>query len=332
MVVGFGFKVGGEMEFMVFGEGWLRDILGAAGVPGETKEKVRRRLSSPAGMEGGGLVEEWKVIDRLLKKGRTGEALERAMGTVARTAEDLRELLGDGADTIERPFSPFLVKGKEVRAVLHPREDIDRLARSGDEFDMIRALELINDARRLLASWGAEVWGKRPLKLIPRLEEDVDGLRRTQAELPEEDEYLEVDPEKEIELADRFATMATRFAQDLLRLHILNAGNPEVRLRFSLLWNNVAQLEEDGDVQAAALEALQVLEEAFELAGMGGGETLEKVDMLYGVFSDAEELRSAVNSLSNISSDGGTIASREEGRAYIEAIRRALADMGLEPV
>ncbi len=319
------------MELMGFGEGWLGEILGAARVSGEIRDKVRSRISSLEEGGKGRLEAEWKTIDGLLEKGRTGEALEEAMGTVAWLAGELHEMLGDGAAVLERPFSPFLIKDSEVRAVLHPSRDVHEMARSRDELDVMRALELINDARRLLASWGAGSWGRKPHELIPRLEEDVEGLRRTYAELPGDEGLGGEDLEKEIELADRFATMATRFAHDLMELHALNAVNPEVRMRFEILWDNVKQLEEEGDVQAAALEALQVLEEGFEMAGMGGGDTLEKIDMLYDFFSEVEELRSAVDRLTEVLRDGRESIGGEEGRSYIDAIGRALSDMRLKP-
>ncbi len=319
------------MEFTVFGEGWLGEILGAAGVSGAIREKVRDVLASLAEGERGAVEAEWKSVDRMLKKGRVAEALGQALGTVSRTAEELRSLLGREAAVLERPFSPFLVRAGEVRAVLHPPEDVRELARSGDELDTLRALVLINGARRLLVSWGAEVGGKKPRRLIPRLEKDVEDLRRMQAELPGEDEFGEEDDlEREMELADRFASTATRFARDLMELHVSNTAHLEVRRRFEILWNNVLQLAEDGDMESASLEALQVLEEAFELAGMGGGDTLERVDMLYGFFGEVEGLRRAVDRLAAISRDGEGSMGAEEGRACIEAIRGALADMGLE--
>ncbi len=316
---------------MVFGDGWLGEVISAAGVSREIREKVRSRMSSLDKKGKGGLAAEWRGIDGMLREGRTGEALERALGSVARVAEGLREVLGDDAAALERPFSPFLIRGREVRAVLYPPKDLRELTRSRDELEEMRALELINDARRLLASWGAEAWGEKARALIPRLEVDAEGLRRTYAELPGEDGLEGEDFEKEMELADRFATMATRFARDLMKLHSLNACNPEVRRRFEILWGNVVRLEEDGEVQAAALEALQVLEEALELAGMGGGETLEKIDMLNDFFGEVDDLRGAVYRLTDVSRDAGESVGMEEGRGYIEAIRRALSDMDLNP-
>ncbi|MBC7229556.1 MAG: hypothetical protein H5T74_04085 [Actinobacteria bacterium] len=317
------------MEFTVFGEGWLGEILGAAGVSGAIRERVRNALASLAEGERGAVEAEWKSIDRMLKKGRLAEALGLALETVSRTAGELRALLGQEAAVLERPLSPFLIGGGEVRKVLYAPEDVRELARSGDELDALRALVLINGARRLLVSWGAGVGGKKPRRLIPRLEKDVEDLRRMQAELPGEDEFGE-DLEREMEFADRFASTATRFARDLMELHVSNTAHPEVRRRFEILWNNVLQLAEDGDMESASLEALQVLEEAFELAGMGGGDTLEKVDLLYGFFSEVEGLRRAVDRLTAISRDGEGSMGAEEGRACIEAIRGALADMGLE--
>jgi hypothetical protein len=141
-----------------------------------------------------------------------------------------------------------------------------------------------------------------------------------------------MDIDREMEEADRFATMATRFARDLMDLHLLNAANPEVKMRFRLLWETVRLLRQDGDIPAAAFEALQVFEEAMGLAGLGGGELLQRVDLLYDIFSDAEELRRAADHLVSISRNGEGSIRPEEGRAYIDTMESALGDIGLQVV
>ncbi len=171
--------------------------------------------------------------------------------------------------------------------------------------------------------------GEEPLELIHRLEQDLEELRKSQAAFQDSEYGEEENIEKEIEQADRFATMATRFARDLLELHLLNAANPEVGMRFVLLWETVKQLRDDGDIPAAAFEALQVLEEALGLAGLGGGELLQRVDLLYDIFSDAEELRKAADHLVSVSRDGDGVIHPEEGRMYIETMESALGDIGL---
>jgi hypothetical protein len=318
------------MDDLLFGEGWLGGLLKVSSVKPDVKDVVRERVQalSPAG--DGGWAKEWGVIGDLLRKEEVGKALEKAMGSLYATIEILSETLAEKASVLEKPFSPFLIKSGEIRKILHPREDIGELAASKDDLDAVISLEMINDARRLLASWGADVWGEGPLELIPRLEDDLEELRRTQASMPGEDEPGFDDMEKEIELADRFATMATRFARDLLELHLLNAENEEVRMRFNLLWETVRQLEEDRDMSSAAFEALQVFEEAFELAGMGGGEMLQKVDLLYEVFTYAEDLRRAVDHLVTISRDGEGTLGADQGHLYISTISEALGDIGLK--
>lgn len=318
----------GHMEDLFFGDGWLADLLRQARVPAAVKAVVRKKMQSLAQDSEGNCEREWADVDRLLSGGEVGKALEKAMGSLGGTLEVLSELLGEEKAALEKPFSPFMVRSHEIRKILHHREDLQDLVRSDDDLDAVISLEMINDARRLLASWGAGVWGDEPFELIRRLEQDLEDLRKSQAAFQDADSYGEEDTEKEIEEADRFATMATRFARDLMELHLLNAANPEVRLRFSLLWETVRQMVEDGDTGAAALEALQVFEEAMGLAGLGGGELLQRVDLLYGLFSDAEGLRQAADHLGSVSRGEDRIGP-EEGRAYVDTMESALGDIGL---
>jgi hypothetical protein len=273
------------MEDLFFGDGWLADLLKQARVPAKVKDKVRNRIHSLATEKRGTWEEDWSAIEILLSEGEVGKALERAVTSLDSTVEVLTGMLGEEKDALEKPFSPFMVRSGEIRKILHHREDIKELYGSDDDLDAVISLELINDARRLLASWGAGVWGEEPLELIRRLEQDLEDLRKSQAALEDSEYADEEDIEKEIELADSFATMATRFARDLLELHLLNAANPEVGMRFVLLWETVKQLRDDGEISAAAFEALQVLEEALGLAGLAGGELLQRVDLLYDDFS-----------------------------------------------
>jgi hypothetical protein len=319
-----------KMEDLFFGDGWLVDLLRQAGLPVKLKDRVREVIQALANGDGGGLKRDWKTVDDLLGKKEVGRGLQRAMGSLKRTVDLLGEALGEEAKALEKPFSPFLVRSSEIRKILHPREDVEKLAQSEDDLDAVISLEMINDARRLLASWGADVWGDEPLKIIPRLEEDLEELRKIQVLFQDNESLEDDDMEKEIEQADRFATMATRFARDLMELHLLNAANAEVRMRFQLLWGTVRQLDEDRNTPAAAFEAVQVLEEAFSLAGLGGGDLLQRVDLLYDIFSDAEDLRRTVDHLVAVSRDGEGSVVPEQGRLYIDAISKALEDMGLE--
>jgi hypothetical protein len=318
------------MDDLFFGEGWLSGLLRVSGVSPRVRDIVRERIQAMAGSGEGRREREWVDIDNLLGKNQVGPSLGRAMDSLSATVELISEALGEEKEALEKPFSAFLVKSREIRKILHPKEDVQELVTSDDDFDAVVSLEMINDSRRLLASWGVGVWGDEPLELIPRLEEDLEELRKTQASMPGEDDIEFEDMDMEIELADRFATMATRFAADLMELHLLNARNPEVKLRFGLLWQTVRQLEQDGDTTAAAFESLQVFEEALDLAGLGGGELLQKVDLLYGAFSDVEGLRRAIDHLVNVSRNGEGTLSAEEGSIYIESIHEAMGDMGLE--
>jgi len=317
------------MEELFTGEGWLDNLLGELRAPSAWREKVRKRLKEKAGGGGGTWEKEWKRIDGLLGKGEVGAALEASMKSMRRAVEAIEELgEGDGR-RLYRTFSPFLVRGSEIRRVLKPREDLEELARSRDDLDALTSLELINDARRLLASWGANSWGRELLDVITRLEADLDELSRIQVELRRVEEAEEEDFEAEMEVADHLASAATRFARDLFQLHLLNARNPEVSMRFRILWNNVRQMEEEGNVTSAAFEALQVFEEAMQTAGLGRSDLLEMVDMLYDLFSEPEDLRRSVNRLSVALRDRDVDIDPGEGREIIETLHTALQDMGL---
>ncbi len=318
------------MEDLFFGDGWLADLLKQARVPDALKAKVRKKVQSLAHDGEVNCERDWAEVDALLSRGEAGKALEKAMASLDGTVEALSELLGEERAALEKPFSPFMVKSHEIRKIMHKREDLQELVRYDDDLDAVIGLEMINDARRLLASWGAGVWREEPFELIRRLEQDLEDLRRSQALSHDSESYVEEDMEKEIELADRFATMATRFARDLMDLHLLNAANPEVRLRFNLLWGTVRRMVEDGDSGAAAFEALQVFEEAMGLAGLGGGELLQRVDLLYDVFGDAEGLRRAADHLVSVSRDGEDRIRPEDGRMYVETMEAALEDIGLQ--
>lgn len=320
------------MEDFFFGGGWLDDLLGEAGERPRVKEKVRKRVRALEQDSNGGCEGEWRSVGELLRNGLIGEALDKAMKSLYRVVEELEVVTGSDKAVLEKPFSPFLVRGREIKKILHPFEDMEELILSRDDLDAVISLEMINDARRLLASWGAGVWGEEPLDLITRLEGDLEELRECQA-FSMEDEGVDSDldfSDKDVELADRLATLATRFALDLLDLHLLNAVNPEVGMRFELLWETVRELEYGKNIQAAAFEALQVFEEALDLAGLGGGELLARVDLLYERFSEAEELRQAVDHLVNVSRDGEGSIKAEQGRAYIRAVAETLKDLGLQ--
>ena len=320
------------MDDFFFGGGWLDDLLGEAGGSPETRKKIRERIQTLARKEERLLESEWKSVDDLLKRGMVGEALEKAMKSLSLMVEELEDDTGKVRAVLEKPFSPFLIRGREIKKILHPMDDLEELILSRDDLDAVISLEMINDARRLLASWGAGVWGEKPLEIISSLEGDLEELRECQAffQEDEEDDYNLGFNEKEVELADRLATLATRFALDLLDLHLLNAKNPEVKMRFNLLWGNVRQLEDGKNTPAAAFEALQLFEEALDLAGLGGSELLARVDLLYERFSDAEELRQAVDHLVTVSRDGEGSIRVEQGRAYIQVLAGALKDLGLE--
>ncbi len=320
------------MEDLLFGGEWLDDLLREKAGSPHLKKQVRKHMREIAESENGVWESDWRDVEALLRNGKVGDALEKAMSSLARVRNELEKAFGEGRLDLERSFSPFLIRGREIKRVLYPPEDMEELACSADDLDTVMGLEMINDIRRLLASWGAGGWREEPLELITRLDKDLEELRECQALLGEqegEEQGLEFS-DREIELADRIATLTTRFAGDLVDLHLLNARNPEVPMRFNLLWNTVRQLEEGRNEQAAALEGLQVLEEALSLAGLGGGELLQRIDLLYDRFSDAEQLRQAVDHLDTVIRDRDGSLRDEQARSYVETIASALAGLGLE--
>jgi len=317
------------MEEVFFGEGWLDELLREPAVPEPIRTMVRGCLQD-AEKEGKASWEsDWHEVNGLVSAGEVGAALGRSVQSLRKAVKILGEAAGGGENALERPFSPFLIRRREIRRVLHPREDVARLAASRDDLDMVIGLEIINDARRLLASWGVNAWGEEPLRLIPSLESDLEELRRIQASLQESEEAGFEDLDEQVELADRFASAATRFALDLLDLHLLNARNPEVPLRFRILWDTVRQLEDEDEV-SAAFEALQVFQELLQLAGLGGGETLEMVDLLYDRLSDPEGLRRAVDRLTLARREGEGYLAADEAGGHIRALFCALVDLGIE--
>jgi hypothetical protein len=230
---------------------------------------------------------------------------------------------------MELPHCPFLINKKEIKRLLNPSEEVKLLFSPQDDLEILLSLEMINATRRLLASWGAEVLGERTQEIILRLEGELEELRESETSFLGEESWDDLDSDRELELVDRLASLATRFAQDLVDLHLLNTANLEVGMRFDLLWETVRQLQED-DVRAAAFEALQILEEALYLAGLRSGELLDRVDLLYERLSDAEGVRRAVNRLVVVSRDGEEELTESEGRQYISDIAVALIDLGLK--
>jgi hypothetical protein len=318
------------MDDLFFGDGWLGDLLKQARVPVGVKDRVRNKIQAMTAAGEDRWEKEWGKVRESLARGKVGEALETAMGSFWSTREVLEEVLGEEKAFLEKPFSPFMIRSHETRKIIQHREDLKDLVISDDDLDKVIGLEMINSARRLLASWGTRVWGAEPLEIIKHLEKDLEDMRKSQAGFQEIGSLEEEDIEKEIEQADRFATMATSFARDLFELHLLNAANPEVKMRFQLLWGTVRQLREDGEIPAAAFEALQVLEEALHLAGLGGGDLLQRVDLLYDVFTGAEELRRAADRLVSQPRDEDGEIQSEEGLAYIDIMESALGDIGLQ--
>lgn len=317
------------MDEVFFGEGWLDDLLREPAVPEPFKARVRSCLQD-AEKEGKiSWEDDWKEISELVSAGDAGRALGKGVESLRKAVKMLEGVAAGNEKTLERPFSPFLIRRREIARVLHPREDVARLSASRDDLDMVISLELINDARRLLASWGINAWGEEPLRLIPLLENDLEELRRIQASLQESEEAGLEDLDEQVKLADRFASTATRFALDLLDLHLLNARNPEVPLRFRILWDTVRQLEEE-DKMAAAFEGLQVFQELLQLAGLGGGDTLEMVDLLYDRLSEPEGLRRAVDRLTMARREGEGYLAADEAGEYIEPLFRALVDLGID--
>ena len=124
------------------------------------RDVVRERVQAMTGSGGGTWEREWIDINKLLTEKQIGPALQKAMDSLSATVEMLNEELGEEQEALEKPFSAFLVKSKEIRKILHPKEDVQELVNSNDDFDAVVSLEMINDARRLLASWGAGCGGR----------------------------------------------------------------------------------------------------------------------------------------------------------------------------
>jgi len=316
------------MEELLIGGEWLDDLLKETKGTAEARKQIRDGVKALSDEEKGALRKRWEAVNQLLKGGEIGEAHKEAAASFAHVRERL-EGLGEAKRAIlERPLCPFLISRREITRVLNPPEEIEALYHPRDDLEKLLSLEMINATRRLLASWGAEVIGGRAQELVSRLEKELEELRESEASFLGEDHWDDLEGEEGLELVDRLASLATRFAHDLLDLHLLNAANLEVRLRFDLLWRTVRQLRED-DILAAAFEAQQVLEEALGLAGLRSGELLDRVDLIYERFSDAEGLRRAVNRLVVVSRDGDEVLQASEGSTYISNIAVALKDLGL---
>lgn len=317
------------MEELLIGGEWLDDLLKEAGRPTEIKKQARDRVKTISDRKKAVLQEDWTLIHDLLEQEKVGEANRKAADSLDYLREKSGELGEDNQRSFELPFTPFLISKKEIKKLLNPSKETELLYNPQDDLDKLLSLEMINATRRLLASWGAEVMSERAQELIQRLEEELEELRESETSFLGEEDWSDLDSDRELELVDRLASLATRFAQDLVDLHLLNAANLEVGMRFDLLWKTVRHLQDD-DVRAAAFEALQVLEEALDLAGLRSGELLDRVDLLYERLSDAEGLRRAVNRLVVVSRDREEDLKESEGLLYITDIASALGDLGLE--
>jgi len=311
------------MEEVVFGEGWLDGLLSERQAPRPLKERVREALQEEGNKKA--CARRWREVGRLLGKGEVGRALEEAMASF-REAVGTIEGRVEVEEDLAMPFSPFLAGEKEIREVLQPPPEWKGIGRPLDDLEALRALAFLNLVRRLMASWGAPTWKGLTEGLLRRLDGDLEELRRVREELGSLDEE---DLEAEADLADHYAGASSRFARDLFQLHLLNARHPEVGMRFRILWEQVEQLIEDRDFAAAAQEAFSVLEEAFDVAGLGGGDLLEMVDILYDYFSDPEELRRVVDAMAAVRRGAG--GSPWEGREgqFVDTVKSALEDMGL---
>ncbi len=312
------------MEEILFGEGWLDRLMAESPAAPSLRDRVREEMAREKNRRG--CARRWREVARLLEEGEAGRALEVALNSLGEAVDALRGSEGAEKD-LDRPLSPFLVGGEEIRSVLPLCRDLKAYTRPLDDLELVRALELLNRVRRLLASWGASSWEGLPVDLLGRLDGDLEELREVRKELQGLGE--EEDLESEAELADHYAEASTRFARDLFELHLSNARHPEMRMRFALLWRQVEQLVEDGSLEAAALEAFDLLEEAFAAAGLGGGDLLEMVDILYAYFSDPEGLRRAVDAVAALrrGAEDSALKGREE--EVVGAVREALSDMGL---
>ena len=317
------------MEELLVGGEWLDDLLKETGKDPEIKALIRERIRSITEPEKEKIKENWAAVHGLLGQNKIGEANSKATDSLDELKEKVGDLGDESKEKLELPCCPFLINRKEIVKILNPSEEVELLYDPRDDLERLLSLEMINAIRRLLASWGAEVMGESSQELIQRLEEELEELRESETSFLGEENWDDLDSDRELELVDRLASLATHFAQDLVDLHLLNAGNLEVSMRFDLLWETVQHLQDD-DVRAAAFEALHILEEALDLAGMRSGELLDRVDLLYERLSDAEGLRRAVNHLVVISRDGEEDLKRSEGRQYISDIANALGDLGIK--
>jgi hypothetical protein len=317
------------MEELLVGGEWLDDLLSEAGKAPEIKTLIRDRVRDISNKEKKELKEVWANVQGLLEQNRIGEANRKATDSLEVLKDKVIDAGEDIKEKLELPCCPFLINRKEIHKLLNPSEEVELLYDPQDDLERLLSLEMINANRRLLASWGAEVLGESSKELIRRLEEELEELRESEASFLGEENLDDLDSDRELELVDRLASLATRFAQNLVGLHLLNAANLEVAMRFDILWGTVRHLQDD-DVKAAAFEALQILEEALDLAGMRSGELLDRVDLLYERLSDAEGLRRAVNHLVVVSRDGEEELRETEGRQYISDIANALRDLGIE--
>lgn len=311
------------MEEVIFGEGWLDKLLSERSAPRRLKERVREALQEERNKKA--CARRWKEVDRLLGAGEVSRALEEATAS-------FREALGAIKGSVKReedlstPFSPFLAGEEKIREALQPPPEWKGISGHLDDLEALRALVFLNHLRRLMASWGAPIWKGPAEGLLQRLDGDLEELRRVREELRSLDKG---DLEAEADLADHYAGAASRFARDLFQLHLLNSRHPEVGMRFHILWEQVEKLLEDRDFAAAAQEAFSVLEEAFDVAGLGGGDLLEMVDILYDYFSDPEELRRVVDAMAAMRRGVGRSPWEGRERRFIDTLRSALEDMGL---
>ncbi|MDY6793985.1 MAG: hypothetical protein SWK76_01690 [Actinomycetota bacterium] len=319
------------MEDLFTGGGWLEDMLREAARPHTSKRDILHAIEEIVAVEGDAWGKEWSYIDELIEQGDTGAAYAGAMASMTRTIGALEGKIGQDAG-LEKPVYPFLVRGAEIKKLIDGgvEGEGDMLARPRDDLERLIGLERINSARRLLASWGTGILGGGSRELISKIEDDLEELGECRAFfLGDGDESL-AGSERELELADRLATLATRFAQELYDLYMKNTAKPEVQNRFMLLWDSVRRLEEGGNEKTAAFEALQVLEEALVMVGLQSGELLQRVDLIYERFGDAEELRRVVNHLVNAYQDNEEAPDALQAGAYIGVIEEALRDLGLK--
>ncbi|MGQ9474797.1 MAG: hypothetical protein ACUVSI_01680 [Actinomycetota bacterium] len=312
------------MEEPVFGEGWLDGLLGEPRVTPELRHRFREAL----GREGsrGRCGRRLKEAGRLLIKGQVGSALEKALDSLREALGALRDS-GLKEEEIITPLVPALAGKGEIARILPHLDDLYGLTSPADDLETLQSLGTLNLVRRLLASWGACTWRGLP-GVLRRLDGDLAELQAIREELV--GLGGEEDLDKEAELAEHYAIASSHLARDLFELHLQNACHPEVRMQFGILWEQVAQLMEEGDRLAAAREAFRVLEEAFDTARLGGGDLLEMVDILYPFFSDPEGLRWTVDAMA-ADRGGADEVFRGWEAELVGAVRSALVDMGLLP-